>query len=68
MAELKTWDVTQRRWRRRPVKMVKARFREEAVNDGDEIELADGVLAVTIHVDPERVLKTVVTWLEEVKE
>ena len=46
--------------------MPKARFREVPVNDGDEIELPEGILGLSIHTDPE--LTTVVTWLEEVKE
>ena len=55
-------------------KMVKARFREEVVSDGDVIELEGNISALTIHADQNRLknenhnLKTVVTWLEEVKE
>ena len=49
--------------------MVKARFREAAVNDGDVIEFPNIMQAsITIHVNSKRELKTVVTWLEQVKE
>ena len=47
--------------------MPKARFREEAINNGDKIELPE-CTALTIHVDPNRKMATVITWLEEVKE
>lgn len=47
--------------------MVRMRFREKAVNDGDEIEIGDNALAVSIHTDPTGDRMTFVTWLEEVK-
>ena len=51
--------------------MVKARFREVSVKDGDEIELGGHILteSVTIHADhSEGGMKYIVTWLEGVKE
>lgn len=50
--------------------MIKARFREIPVRDGDVIEIPGRLLnkSVTTHVDTGRELPTVVTWLEEVKE
>ena len=48
--------------------MIKVRFREEAVRDGDVIELEGDISALSIHTDPTRDMSTFVTWLEEVKE
>jgi len=48
--------------------MVKARFRGVAVKNGDEIELPEGVLALSIRLDSEGSPVFFVTWLEEVKE
>jgi hypothetical protein len=50
--------------------MIKMRFREMAVRDGDVIEIPGRILnkSVTAHVDLNRELHTVITWLEEVKE
>lgn len=47
--------------------MVKVRFREASVKDGDEIEVPK-CTALSIHLDPLGDLDYVVTWLEEVKE
>ena len=45
--------------------MVRMRYREKPMRDGDEVEIGDNAIAVSIYIEPDGDRRTFVTWLEE---